>query len=393
MLYGLQLIGAIWDPYHVYEISQTTVLFFNLQNLFLIIGASVALNKYKVREYDLSSIFNIRINKLILFLQTGFLLLSYVRYQKMSSFLLKASLTSEARAYYYTEFYSSYTEQLLNYFADAFIYISYFFAFGLLFFSKRRLGFKEIYIIVTTFVIAVLKGLTSFGRGDIFRIIIVYLLFFLVSACFDKKSFKKRTLPSAFIFLGIVGVGLVLTTIVRYNLGNAESFGGQIEELIIQPFATYFYVPVCAFEYGSNYIFDDLVPMLGAADFAGFVDFVFTPFKYFDHNFYSPNSILGQKMSPGFAFPSGLGWNALFTGASNYYIDFGFLGFIIFPFIHGYLLTFIGYKARRNGTWFLVFLFLFMSSYIHMTSSGIQSMSTMFVFVWIYIMSKTKSIT
>lgn len=393
-LYGLQLIGAIADPYRFYTIRFTTILLFNLQIIFLIIGASVSVSSgNRPKVYELSSIFNIKVNKTILFVQTGLLALTYFRYKRMSDFLLTVAMSNEARAHYFDDFYSSYTELFLNQVGDSFVYISYFLTFGLLFFNKKRLNGKELYVVLSTIAIIVLNTLTSFGRGVIFQLLIVFILFFLLNRVFDRNIFKKRVLPIALIFTALVAIVLVITTMVRMNISEAVDVEGQGDDVFLKPFITYFYVPICAFEYGSDRIFYDLIPMLGAADLAAPIDFVLTPLRFFDHSIYSPNMVLGAKMTPSFYFPSGVSWNALFTGASNYYIDFGFFGFILFPFFHGFLFAYIAYRARKRGRWFIVLLFLFVASFTHLTRSGIQSMDIMFLLIWIIFINKTKAIT
>lgn len=393
-LYGIQLIAAILDPYHIYKIQFSTIFLFNLQIIFIIFGASfVAVPGVNKRRYALSQIFDIRINKYAIAFQTLFLLLAYYRYKKMNVYLLSASFSYEAREYYFSNFYSSYTELLLNQIVDAFIHISYFFAFGLLLFYTRKKGVKEWYIICSTIAIVVFNTLTSFGRGVIFQLLVIFILFFLLAKSFDVHVFRKKIVPWSFVIVGIVMVVLVITTMVRLNMKDSAGLGDELDEYFLRPFVTYFYIPICAFEYGSEHIFDDLVPMMGAADLAGPIDFLLTPLRYFDHKLFSPNNILGNKMDPIMYFPSGKGWNALFTGASNYYIDFSFLGFIIFPFIHGYLFSFLNYKCRKSGTWFVMFLFLFVSSFTHLTRSGIQSMDVVFLIIWIVIVKKLKVIT
>lgn len=390
-LYGLQLLGAIADPYHIYTIGFSTILFFNLQIVFILIGAQVAINRgYGVDKVNADTIFDFRINTPIIVIQTVFLLLIYNRYKRMSGFLLTATMSNEAREFFFNDFYSSYTEMFLNQFADAFLYISYFFAFGLIFFRKNRLGLKEFYMIISTIVIVALNTLTSFGRMGIIQLLVVFVLFFFLSKQYDKVLFKKRVIPVAAVLVSVVAVVFALTTVVRSNLGDIDALNEQTDDLVIKPFATYFYVPICAFEYGSQRIFNDIIPMLGAADLAAPIDFLLTPIRFFYHDVYSPNMVLGARMTPGFYFPSGEGWNALFTGASNYYIDFGPLGFVLFPLIHGFLFVYLIYKARNKASWYIVFLFFFVASFIHLVSSGIQSMSVVFVIIWIIILRKMR---
>ena len=394
-LYGGQLLLAIADPYKYYSINITTIILFNLQIVLLLLGVSVAYNRFgRFVNLEIPRIFDVKINKAVLFIQLLTLLLAFLRYQRMSSLIMSMDeLTDSARGLYFTDLYTSYTEKLLNDMVGAFGIVSYFFSFGLLFFHQKKLEWKEWFMIISGFGVIVLDTMSSLGRVVIFNIIVVFIMFYFLSSSYDKQVLRKRVRPAAFILIGIVASVLAYATMVRTNVEGADLLLDNADQLIVEPFVSYFYVPICAFEYGSNHIFGDLVPMMGAADLAAPIDLLITPFQAIDHSIKGINDILGERMTPRFSFPSGDTWNALFTGASNYYIDFGLLGFIIFPFIHGYLLVSICRKSKSSGAWFIVFLFLFMSSFKHLVSSNIQSMTTVFSMLWIWYMKKTHSIT
>ena len=392
-LYGFQILLAILDPYQIYKISNKTVVLFNLQILFILFGVHAFIKKgYRNNFVFTPKVFKISINRTIIVVQTLLLYLSINRYQKMQSFLNSAGvLTNEARNYYYTELYSSYTEKLLNQIVNAYSIISYFFIFGLLLFYPQKLKLKHYYVIISGLAVVILDSLSSGGRAVIFQLIVIFMLFFFYGRSINKSDFRKKIIPLAIALLAIVSYFFVQITLLRTNNTDSDVVLNSIDLFIVQPFAMYLYGPVCAFDYGSQYIFNDLVPMFGAADFAGIIDFLITPFQFFDHSIQGINNILGAKMTPQFVFPSGITWNALFTGASNYYIDFGVFGFVIFPFVHGCLLAFICNKALKNGMWFVLLLWIFKFSYNQLSSSGIQSMSIVFTFFWIWYIHREKA--
>lgn len=393
--YGLQIVLAIDDPYHYYSISPRTILFFNLQLLFFVIGVSLTCVKKKsLHNYNVSSIFDIKVNRQVLIIQTISLILAISRYQKINAYILSTGgYTDSVRGYFFRGLYKSYTEMFLNNLVSGFEIISYFLVFGILFFHHRSFSIKELYIVVVGIAVVVLNALSSLGRGTIFELLVAFTLFYFLSGSTVQDIYKKRIKPIAVALVSIVAVIIIVATMLRSNIDNANEVYGNMNDFVLKPFITYFYVPICAFEYGSEHIFDDLVPMFGAADFAGLIDLLMTPFRNVDHDIISINNILGEKMSSQFSFPSGELWNALFTGASNYYIDFGFLGFIVFPIIHGSLFVYLCNKSKRSGAWFVLLLFLFMASFTHMSRSGIQSMSTVFAMFWIWYTKKTKAIT
>lgn len=393
-LYGLQLVLATEDPYNFYRVSTATLFLFNLQIIFILIGIKVGIStKKKKVEFNASKVFNVRVSKSIIVLQSVLLLLTILRYNKMKAYVFSVgNMASLARDYYFTDMYDSYSDMFLNSIVDSFIYVSFFLTFSLLLFVGEK-RWKEWYVIITTILIVILKTVTSLGRGVIVQLFIVFLLFFFYSYREDKKVFKKTVKPVSIGLASLVTIFFIITTLSRFDLEGSDFLYDNWEDFLLKPFATYFYVPICAFDYGKERIFGDLVPMLGAADLAAPIDLFLTPFRFIDHDIISINNILGSKMTPQFSFPSGERWNALFTGASNYYIDFGFLGFIIFPFIHGLLLAKVENRSKASGAWFAVLVFLFLASFNHMKSSEIQSISTVFTLFWIFLIAKTKAIS
>ena len=183
-----------------------------------------------------------------------------------------------------------------------------------------------------------------------------------------------------------------MTTMLRANLTEIDN--NEIGDLFVKPFAIYFYAPVLAFDYGKDTILNYGHLYCGGAVFAGFWDFLITPFVVLDHSFMdlSMNGVLGSRMTPYFTFPHGQTWNALFTGCSNYYIDFWYFGFIIYPFLHGYVMGKLVYLMKRHLGIFILLSYFFFCSYKHIVSLGIQSMEVVFVIIWIIVSLKFKII-
>ena len=387
-LYGFQLVLAIWDPYMVYRISYLTIIVFNFQIVFLVSGAKYYASKKKNQSSSSMSFSwpSIKIGFPLLCIITYLLYYSFDNYMKMQVILASFGVqTSLARDYYYTEFFSSYTQNVLHNIFISFQYIAYFITFSKLFSSKEKIRIPELYFILATISILILTTLTTIGRGDFLSLIFILFFFALVSRIYDHNAFKKRAIPIFAIALGVFVAVLIITTLLRTNNTSIDS--SYFNELFVEPFATYLYVPILAFDYGKDSFLNYGHPFLGGAVLAGFWDFIITPFAFFDHSFmsFSMNSILGSRMTPEMYFPSGLSWNALYTGCSNYYIDFWYLGFIIYPFLHGFILGKLVYGMKRKMSYFIFLSFFFFCSYKHVVSLGIQSMQVVFVMVWIYI--------
>lgn len=402
--YSAQLVLAIADPYQHYCIKPLTILSFNLQIIFLILGAGVFVAKHIPNEinYDEEEIFRVNTNNTLLIIQTICLVYAYSNFSKMRTFLLSLDgATNIARTYYFTEFFGSYTEVVINQIVTSYSFVSYFILFALSFFSKKKLSIKDYYLICSGLATVVLTSLTTMGRFEMMELVFVYLFFLLFgrSNVFKDFRIKKRITSVGVIIFTMMIVVIGSVTMFRNNLmgdggGNISTLLDSVSQLVFEPFVTYFYGPILAFDYGiTQKIFEQAVPMCGSATLGGVVDFILLPFIVLYNQLPTVNNVLGSIMSPFFYFPSGRHWNALFTGASNYYLDFGYAGFVFFPFVIGWLMGLISIKSRRRGSVFIYFLFFFIAAYKSAFSSHFQSPIMVFTFLWIFLLRYQKSIS
>lgn len=399
--YGLQLVLAVADPYKIYEIKPKTIIVYNLQIISLLFGVSVFFKMHIRRaiHYNNNAIFSINANAVLLIIQTVFLLYTYYNYSRMQSYLLSLDgLTQGSRGYYFSEFFGSYKDVVINGIISSFSLVTYFILFGLSFFHNKKLKIADYYLIISSLATVVLTSLTTMGRFEMMELVIAFLFFFFYSRSLDEKRIKKKVNVFGIIIISMMVIVIFSVTMFRHNLmdGNSDSLNSMydsLSEFIVEPFVTYFYVPILAFDYGVDHLFNNLGPMLGGADLAGFIDFLLLPVTALFHDFPTFNNTIGSVMTPPFWFPSGEMWNALFTGASNYYIDFGYFGFIVFPFILGYLICLLSVKARTNASWFIVFLLFFIAFYKSAFSSYFQSINLVFTFIWIAVLKRMKSIS
>ena len=391
LLYSLQIVLAIIDPLQVHPIGLSTILMFNLQLLFFPLGARAFMNNNvkRVAIAQNNELRYIEVNSVLFYIQIVVFLITLYNYNRMQAYMgTLDGLTNLSREYYYSGFYSG-AELMLNSFLDGYRLISVYLLYQLLFFRKRKLSTKEIIFIVLGVATLVLSSMTSMGRAVILKLAILLILVYFLSQ--ERAKEKTKTIKrSALIILVISAAVIVGTTLIRFNY-VADEAGDIIKEsyyeLLIEPFIEYFYVPIQAFDFGKDTILNFNVPFMGGAELAGIIDFLMTPLVVLDHAIgdYTINNIIGARMTPQFFFETGQGWNALFTGASNYYIDLGWFGFIVFPFLHGFLLALFTIKSRYSTVALLLLVFLFDCSFSHLTSSGIQSMRTAFYFIWVFL--------
>lgn len=389
---------AIWDPYNYYQLSLSSVVMFNIQIVFFILGVILYEKRYSRIKYPTIT-FKwpcVKINNFMMLIITILFLYSCYNYNRMQSFLLTmATSTHEGREYYYTTFFPSYTLRIIDYFLTSFKYIAYTISLTLLFRNGFKLNLKETYFIILTVIIYILLLLTAQSRLDIFIFVFMLMLFAYIANTYDKIKFRKKILP----FILITGVGVVMlfliVTILRVNLSMDTFNLDLVEQLVIEPFATYFYVPILAFDYAKDTMLNYDYPLCGLCTFSCIVDTFLLPFIFIDRNIssLSMNTLLGNTIGIGMYFPSGKHWMAMYTGCANYYLDFWYFGFAIFPFLHGYILSKLVYLFRIRLIPYLLLPFMFYMSFRHATSLGIQSVETVFFIIWVLLIVKNKAIS
>ena len=390
LMYSLQLVMACWDPYNVYPLSIETFILFNLQILFFIIGASIKPKK-RLLQINPSSfkLPHININTFCVIVVTVLLIHTYNNYEKMHAYVLSlGSLTNQSREFYYTEFFRSYTDLMLNQIIIAAKYVAIFVSFSILFSKNRKYGIKDLYVIIATFASVALEALTTMGRNEALTVAFMLLFFAVFCKLYQTDVYKKRIIPVAIVSIVGFAVIFMALTLIRSNLIWGEFADDSTEDLILKPFSTYFYVPILAFDFGKETILHFDYPFMGGATLAGFIDTLLTPVLLISKNMPTINSILGGRMTPSMVFPGGEGWNALYTGCANYYIDFKHLGFIIFPFIHGKIFAWLSYKCNKDVIAMMLLCVLYFFSFKHLVSLTIQSSDIVFIILWVYLFSR-----
>jgi len=398
--YSLQLTLAIADPYNVYTIRPITILAYNFQIVFLLLGCYFFYCKNKTKKigFDNNKIFTISNNKYLLIVQTLFFLNSVLKFRKMRDYLSTVGdLTNSSRDFYFNGFFSSYTELMVNQIITSYLLISYFVLYGVLFFMNRKRSWKDHYLAITSIFAVVITSLTTMGRMEMMEFAMVFFFFLMYSTTIQDKRKKHKIKMFGAVIISLLVFVIGAVTLIRSNLllGESSSIGALKDSfayLILEPFVTYYYVPILAFDYATQHQFATMGLFFGGADLAGFIDFITLPIQLLFNDFPTINGAMGV-MTPFFAFPSGREWNALFTGAANYYLDFRYVGFIIFPFILGYLINYLCRSARKGASQFILLLFFFLSVYKSIFSSAFQSTSIVFFLLWIYFFRKTKTLS
>jgi len=390
--FSLQIILAELDIYKIYTISVETIIIFNCNIIFFLLGACLyelgEIRRHKFNKYILVNKFNVlnsesffKVNWLIC-IQLIFLLIALYYFNKVSIAALLFSGDESVRTYFFEQggLFKSYTEMFLyHYFVKNYSYVaSFIFVYNLL--LKEKVDLKGVVLMILSLLFIGIIALTSQGRGDILPPLIMSIFIIIYSKQYLLFSYKRKVLPLTFGLAFIALISIILIGLLRVNSDvNFESFISSIDESVLEPFVIYFSVPIAAFDYGIHHQFKDCNLFWGTATFAGFQELLTTPLVFLDRSIglINANSHLGALMSPTFSLSPSVSWNALFTGVANYYLDFGYFGVVLYPFFIGYffsrvIFTFI---IKSDFLHLMILAILFTWMFNNMISSSFQSFS------------------
>lgn len=189
-----------------------------------------------------------------------------------------------------------------------------------------------------------LFGYESLGGGRIGYIRIVLAVVFLAYCLLD--TFKEKKIQGYIIL--IVGGLLIFSLISVVSAARMGDVGMDSEtrhtgaEKTLEHIMSYTACPIAAFDYSINHGYKEL---MGGYQFG---NLTLTPVTSFINLFTSRigltiptnlNELIEYKQNTPIMISQEMDWNALYTANLYYYLDFGILGVIFFPFILGLIVS------------------------------------------------------
>lgn len=197
----------------------------------------------------------------------------------------------------------------------------------------------------------------SGGRGK-FVIIVMYFLFMYICLTKDikKKILNVKTILTSVVVLGIMMVFMSLQTGFRstgtysLNSDNIVEAAGSMGET----FGIYSVIPIRLFDYAiTNDYFDKFEgPKYGRAVFAGFDGIATGVIRRFSG--IEPESTLGiadyLQENEIYIIPGNHPYNYCYTALFFCYMDFGFAGVIILPFLFGLIFRYYIFQFYKTSS-------------------------------------------
>lgn len=229
--------------------------------------------------------------------------------------------------------------------------------FSWMFFRKRNL--------LTLIQGIYLFGYASLGGGRFgFVRIGIGLLFVGFCIYLDKSNKIRRIRQLVFLTLAIVAIiGLMTTLRLDVDVNGKGGFNTAVESTS-QQVLSYAVGPISAFDYA---ITNDYVDRIGGFKYGGltlsapelFIYIILnkTGIKYGK----AIDDLVVIKQDEYISIGDGVWWNALYTSVLFYYLDLGWIGIIVFPFIFGLISRFLIKKMYKTSSMccFIIITYVF----------------------------------
>lgn len=192
------------------------------------------------------------------------------------------------------------------------------------------------------------------GRMIIFELLVYFTLAFIIY--FYKEIFKYiiKYWYIILIIVGIGGAGMVFLTLVRLNTDftSMESITLNLKATFDQVIL-YFTGSIRAFDYSlvNNYrdtIIGQYGHTWGGATLGGINELIIMFFRALGMEISTANMALGSLTQPAIFIGENVQYNAFYSAAFNYYIDFGVVGVALFSGIFGAFSAFLIKKTLRT---------------------------------------------
>ncbi|SDP52892.1 O-antigen polymerase [Clostridium gasigenes] len=179
------------------------------------------------------------------------------------------------------------------------------------------------------------------GRMIIFELLLYFMVAFIIYFYNEIWKYVKKYWYIIIIIIGIGGAGMTFLTLVRLNtdFASMESIKGNLKETFDQVIL-YFTGSIRAFDYSliNNYrdtIISQYGHTWGGATFAGINEVIIMFFRALGMEISTVNMAIGALTQPAIFIGENVQYNAFYSAAFNYYIDFGVVGVALFSGLFG----------------------------------------------------------
>ena len=389
--YGIQIILLIiislFNPLGMYKVSGYTYLLIIICTTSFLIAFNI-ISRYMIKTKE---DFNNAQNKMLISLDKLlkskiFLFLTFIMFFIVTYYLIKYNIIIkdmpklQIRMVRFIDLFGSSIETLFfNYIIAGYVYIASI-IFSVMLINKR---YKNPIFILISFTILEFS-LIGYSRMVYFNIAIYIFINILLKSNLKELINLKNIIKISAIF-GIVFVmlfGMIYARICKNNVSVVNNIkktiknqSEQIIEYSVGSFRLLDYFIKNGFE-GLKHKYT-----YGQATFAGIEEIILYPIKGIGVEINSFNNIMGKQTQIPIKIGEDTEFNAFYTCVMNFYLDYGFLGVIIFPILHSILiiLSLNQYYRKKNIFSFILLNFVLLNLFFSIIRWNYQSGTSTFV--------------
>lgn len=389
--YGIQIILLIiiplFNPLGMYKVSGYTYLLIIICTTSFLLAFNI-ISKYMIKTKE---DFNNAQNKMLISLDKLlkskiFLFLTFIMFFIVTYYLIKYNIIIkdmsklQIRMVRFIDLFGSSIETLFfNYIIAGYVYIASI-IFSVMLINKR---YKNPIFILISFTILEFS-LIGYSRMVYLNIAIYIFINILLKSNLKELINLKNITKISVIFCAIFVMlfGMIYARICKNNVSVVDNIkktiknqSEQIIEYSVGSFRLLDYFIKNGFE-GLKYKYT-----YGQATFAGIQEIILYPIKGMGAEINSFNNIMGKQTQIPIKIGEDTEFNAFYTCIMNFYLDYGFLGVIIFPILHSILiiLSLNQYYRKKDIFSFILLNFVLLNLFFSIIRWNYQSGTSTFV--------------
>jgi len=330
-------------------------------------------------------------NKIFIFiLIIALLYVAYLVGIYYTKFIFLQSLGDLRTEYYDSNLYGSLFSTINTFFLSPFfIFLLPIYGYSTLY--KRNMIWFFILLFLLLF--ATLSG----GRADYLKLFLPIMLIILFQK--KKKAINNKFSRYIIIYFSLFLSIIIISYVSAARFGNIELSKSNLQDgfdITTEQIVTYSVGPIVAFDYALNINYLNQINgyKYGTLTLNSIENIFYSIVSKFGLIYERPISQFANlKQYTPIQISNEFSWNALYTWVLFFYLDFGIVGVIFFPFMIGLIFRKVIKEYIRNPNiyYFIILYFIFQLSLFSVMDWSLSSPALLFFLVLMYILAKKTS--
>ena len=399
--WALSILVSLTNPYGFYIVSDKTYALLLINVIAFTAGVLVYGNKgttavkstqLKNVQFDIEHIIDSKLFMAILIISDIILIVLYMRFAALLASYSAVEVRTEADLLFEG---SSFLSLTYNLFLNPFCSIVMFLASYLIIFNR-----KKILPLLLMILFVYIYSEVTVSRLSFFRLFLCVIFILFCRSIFARTVHRRRRF-SVGSFLGVISSVIIVFSILAFMTAQrnhgVNSFSFQAVSIgaddLLHDFASYSVGPFRAFDYAIN---ADYISEFGGLQYGrstlGFIDCFFELIlRRVGVNYHSSYSkVIDLLQNEWIDIGGGSTFNFAYTAVFTHYIDLGYVGVILFPFLFGLIFHyFVRQFEKSQSTAILILLsYLFFVAVFTVFNWRLDRHNSTFLFIYLYFMNK-----